>query len=413
MRQLLFPGDAQFWFETLRVLGHAAYGGSDVGEVLAVTDRITAGDYDSWHDAWLDAADQVAGEAARSQAAGHPVSARDGFLRASTYYRSAEFFLHGAPDDPRIEHAYRRGVDCFHAFARLSDTRIEPVRMPYQGAELHGYFYRAPGVRGPRPTLVLHNGFDGGAEEMHFFGAQAAIERGYHALTFDGPGQPAAIHGDGLVFRPDWENVVGPVLDHLREGYDGEVDPARIGLLGVSLGGMLAPRAAAFDHRIAALIAVDGVCDASSAITDLLAMDRAEVARQLSANDLGLESHITSAARANPTLRWALDHGRYVTGQDSATGFVSAYLDYHLGEGVAERITCPTLVCEAEQDLFFASDGANGSQPRQLYERLRCPKTLLTFTDEEGGNAHCHVGAQRLAMARIFDWLDDALGRRA
>ncbi|MFC7643421.1 hypothetical protein ACFQX6_23300 [Streptosporangium lutulentum] len=62
---------------------------------------------------------------------------------------------------------------------------------------------------------MMHNGFDGSAEEMHFVGAAALVERGYHVLTFDGPGQPGPMHREGLVFRPDWENVVGPVLDHL------------------------------------------------------------------------------------------------------------------------------------------------------------------------------------------------------
>jgi hypothetical protein len=61
--------------------------------------------------------------------------------------------------------------------------------------------------------MVLHNGFDGPAEEMHHNGAAAGSERGYHVLTFDGPGHAAARHLEGLVFRSDWENVVTPVLD--------------------------------------------------------------------------------------------------------------------------------------------------------------------------------------------------------
>jgi alpha-beta hydrolase superfamily lysophospholipase len=88
--------------------------------------------------------------------------------------------------------------------------------IPYGDTVLHGYFYRAANGGGDgtaRPTMVLHNGFDGSAEEMHSNGAAAGSERGYHVLTFDGPGQPAARHLDGLVFRPDWENVVTPVLD--------------------------------------------------------------------------------------------------------------------------------------------------------------------------------------------------------
>jgi len=64
-------------------------------------------------------------------------------------------------------------------------------------------------------AVVMHNGFDGSTEEMHFFGAQAGIERGYHILTFDGAGQPSAIRQHNLPFRPDWEHVVAPVPDYL------------------------------------------------------------------------------------------------------------------------------------------------------------------------------------------------------
>ncbi|HUR05078.1 MAG TPA: dipeptidyl aminopeptidase, partial [Nonomuraea sp.] len=125
MRPIIFEKDPTFWYETLRSFGHIAYGGADFGEVLVTAQRITEGDYDSWHDEWLATADRVAAEAERSLAAGHEVSARDGFLRASNYYRSAEFFLHGDPSDPRVDSAYDRQVACFRTFAGMSG--IEPV----------------------------------------------------------------------------------------------------------------------------------------------------------------------------------------------------------------------------------------------------------------------------------------------
>ncbi|MFC9644617.1 alpha/beta hydrolase family protein [Streptomyces mirabilis] len=317
MKQLMFHDDPPFWFETLRNLGLAAYGGSDVGEVIATAARVTPGDYDSWHDAWLSTAERLEAEARGS----HPVSARDGLLRASSYYRAAEFFLHGHPEDPRIDHAYERGVSCFRdAIAHFPG--VTPVEIPYEDTVLHGYLYRAAG-EGPRPAVVMHNGFDGAAEELHFSGALGGQERGYHVLTFDGPGQPAAIHRDGPAFRPDWEHVVGPVLDILTR--DPGVDPAHTALLGVSLGGYLAPRAAAYEPRLAAVDALDGVFDAVSALTAYLPLPHEEAVRRVAA-----------------------EH-------------------------------------DEEMD------------------------TLLSFTEEEGGDAHCHLGALRLAVARIFDWLDDTI----
>nr|WP_257019406.1 esterase FrsA [Streptomyces sp. TLI_235] len=149
-------------------MSHIAYGGADFGEVVSTGERIEEGDHGSWHDEWLATADRVAGEAQQALDAGHTISARDGFLRASNYYRSAEFFLHGHPCDPCHDHAYDRSVACFRAAAALFTPCIEPVAIPYESTTLPGYLYRADTTRAPRPTLIMHSGFDGTAEELHF-----------------------------------------------------------------------------------------------------------------------------------------------------------------------------------------------------------------------------------------------------
>ena len=108
----------------------------------------------------------------------------------------------------------------------------------------------------PRKTLIVNGGYDSTAEEAFLFSGAAALARGYNALLFDGPGQGAAIFEDGLVFRPDWEKVIGPVVDYLFTRP--EVDRRRVALMGVSFGGYLAPRAASAESRIAACIADPG-----------------------------------------------------------------------------------------------------------------------------------------------------------
>jgi dienelactone hydrolase len=268
---------------------------------------------------------------------------------------------------------------------------------------LRGYFYRAAGSGAePRPTMILHSGFDGTCEEMHWIGAAAGQERGYHVLTFDGPGQPAARRLDGLVFRPDWENVVTPVLDWLlqRPG----IDAARIGLIGVSMGGLLAPRAAAFEHRLAACVALDGVYDLGLAATNNIPATRADAEAMLRAESAPeLDAALEQVVATNPVIRWATTHGQYVMGVNSPREFLASYLEYTLAGGIAQQITCPTLVCDAEEDLFF--DG----QPKLLFDQLTCEKAYFEFTNTEGAGAHCHTGAQRLAFARIYDWLDEHL----
>ncbi|MFF0306507.1 alpha/beta hydrolase [Streptosporangium sp. NPDC004379] len=409
MRPLVFEKDPSFWYETLRVLGHIAYGGADFGEVAVTVERVAEGDRDGWHDAWRATADRVAAEARRSHAAGHRVSAHDAFLRASTYHRSAGFFLHGDTAGPhgdsagpRADAAHDEAVACFRAAAELSDLDIRPVEIPYGSTTLPGYLYRAGD--GPGPVVVMHNGFDGSAEEMHFFAAEAMVRRGYHVLTFDGPGQPGPMRREGLVFRPDWENVVGPVLDFLLDRPAGEAiaDPGRVALLGASMGGLLAPRAAAFEPRIAALIAFDGVYDMGWKVTAVFDGDREAARAALALPEA--DDAMAALMAADPVTRWVVVHGMRVMGASTPRGYAAALLDYHLRDGVAERITCPTLVCSAAGDFAFAG------QPEALYEHLTCDKTFAEFTAEEGADAHCQSGAQRLAMARIGDWLDTTFG---
>lgn len=403
LKPFVFEQDETFWFETLRSFGHIAYGGADFGEVLATAQRIRGGDYDSWHDEWRLTADRVAAEAQQSLGAGHAVSARDAFFRASNYYRSAEFFLHGNPNDPRIASAYDRSVESFRAAARLTGGAVEPVRIRYQGTTLPGYFYRAAGqgkaAGRRRPTVVMHNGFDGSVEEMHYVAAVALAERGYNVLSFDGPGQPGPMHREGLVLRPDWEHVVGPVLDHVLARPD--VDAKRVALLGNSLGGVLAPRAAAFEPRIRALVALDGIYDMGLKTLPMFGGQR-DVARRIltapSAPDI--DKALAQAAARDSQTRWAFSHGAWVTGKGTARGYLSTLLDYHVADGIAERIQCPTLVCAASNDIFFKG------QPEMLHAHLTCPKTFMALDDTLGAGAHCHAGAQRLAMARIGDWLD-------
>ncbi|NUR83828.1 MAG: alpha/beta fold hydrolase [Nonomuraea sp.] len=379
-----FPGNSSFWYETLRVYGAIAYGAADYGEVATTAERITEGDYDSWHDEWRATADRVAAEAGSQDRIG----ARDAYLRAANYYRNAEFFLHGDPGDPRIDAAYARQVACFHKYAEIAG--IERVEIPFEGTSLPGYFYRGTGGA----TVVMHNGFDGSAEEMHGFAAAALHERGYNVLVFDGPGQPGAMRR-GLVFRPDWESVVSPVLDFLlARPY---VDEERVALLGLSMGGMLAPRAAAFEPRIRAVIALDGVYDMGAVVAAAFGGDR-EVARKALAEP-GADAFLAELMAGNPVMRWAFTHGSWATGL-SYSGYATAMLGYHVRDGIAERITCPTLVCAAPGDTFFQG------QPEALFEHLTCEKTFMEFTAAEGADAHCQSGALRLAMGRIGAWLE-------
>lgn len=399
-----FPDNIQFWYETKRAFGASSYGASEFGEVLATVSRIVSGDTDSWYREWNQTAERLEKEAEVQQKRGHRVSARDSFLRSATYYRASEFFLHGNPNDPRIYAAYERSVRCYKACCALQDIPILPVEIPYEGTTLPGYFHRVDESGTLRPLLIIHSGFDGSAEEVHSEGARAAVERGYNVLVFDGPGQYGPIHRERLTFRPDWENVVTPVVDFALT-LPG-VDPKKIALMGISMGGVLAPRAAAFEKRISALIANDGLYDFGAAILASLPLElRAAVEATLTgASSPEMDRMIEERNRTSSTAAWSSAQSAWVFGTSTAHATLSAILQYHLRDGIAESITCPTLVLDAEDDMFFKG------QPEELYAHLTCPKTMMVFTNAEGAGSHCQVGAHRLAFARVYDWLDETFG---
>ena len=108
---------------------------------------------------------------------------------------------------------------------------------------------------------------------------------------------------------------------------------------------------------------------------------------------------------AHPTLKWAAEQASWSMGIKSMDDMAAIARNWNLGGGIAEQITCPTLVCEAEHDMFFKG------QPEELFAHLSCPKTLMRFTNDEGGGEHCHPAALRMAYGRIYDWLDERLGR--
>ena len=98
------------------------------------------------------------------------------------YYRAADFYLHGNPDDPRILEAWQKSRDSFRRGAALLDQPVETVRIPYEQTTLPGYIFKPDQSDRPRKTLIIQTGFDGTAEELYFTNAVFALQRGYNVV---------------------------------------------------------------------------------------------------------------------------------------------------------------------------------------------------------------------------------------
>jgi pimeloyl-ACP methyl ester carboxylesterase len=389
--------DQNFAFEFLRLLGETTYGGADINECFATASRIKEGDYESWFQEWDQIAHRIQKIAENCLARGHMVSARDAFLRASNYYRCAEFFMHMeiGRTDPRAMPTYDQSVACFRQGISQLPFPCELVKIPYEGTTLPGYFYRVDQSVASRPTLLIHGGYDSTGEEQYFETVPAALARGYHCLVFEGPGQGSVLRHQNLPFRPDWEHVVTPVVELALTRK--EIDPSRLVLVGKSLGGLLAPRAAAFEHRLAACIAVDG-------LYTLIPSRYGQILRNAGKSFSGdqMTSFLEREMQEDANVRWAISQGMWTLQASSLLDCFQKMQQYTM-EGIAGQITCPTLICDAENDASFAG------QPRMLFDALRGPKSYLLFTAEDAAEEHCHAGASLLLNQRIFDWLDETL----
>ena len=395
----LFFGDELLDAQLLRVVGAASYEGSDIGECLAAAGRVRGTDVTSWHDAWRALAVDTHKLAREAEATEEHDTARRAYLRASSYYRTAGVMLMAAPLDPRLVACNCDQTDAFRAAGRLMAIPPEVVEIPFDGAFLPSYYFRAGREAEPRATVILIGGYDGTAEELYFFNGAAALARGYNVLAVDGPGQGAALLQHGLKMRPDWENVVPSLVDHVSSRP--EVDSNRVALIGLSLGAHLAPRAASGEHRLAACIAD---CGGFDLFDDALARMPPPLASGLREDRmwarLALRAVLAILAR-RPTAGWALRRGMLVHGTGSPLAYIESLRPFSLRER-AQQITCPTWVCNAEEDDI-------GASAPQLVVALNCEKTLVSFTTAEGAGDHCEQGARTLYHAKSFGWLDQQL----
>lgn len=394
-----FLKDDAFNFDVQNLLGQVGAGAGDTGEILATVSAITDGDDDSWVRAWRATADRVAAIAEDCRANGHRVSARDAFLRAAVYYGAALSAVDGTTDpEPTLTAVFADHRRCFDAHVALLDDPAEQVEIPYEDTTMPGYFFSAGGDS-PRPTVIFVNGSDGAVTWLWPDLGKAAIARGYHVLVFDGPGQQRMLFERHVPFRPDWEHVITPVVDHLLDRPD--VDGARLVLYGGSQGGYWVPRALAFEHRFAAAVADPGVVDvASSWMVNL----PAEMIKMLDDGDRqGFEAMMAiGLADATPKQRQTLTWRAKPYGTTNSYDTFKAAEQYRLGD-LPAQITTPLLVTDPEGEQFWPG------QAQQLYDALTCPKSLVPFTAAEGADRHCEPMGRALLHQRLFDWLDTTI----
>ncbi|HEY7947231.1 MAG TPA: hypothetical protein VID75_06125, partial [Acidimicrobiales bacterium] len=390
--------DSEFDYQLLRAMGAADYGGSSVGECLAAAGMITDGDTGSWVSAFSHLAARVERRASSCLDAGHLVSARDHFLRASTYHRTAEYYAEADPDV--LAECGRRSRACFESAAALFDPPVESLSIPFEDGFLPGYLVAprpgtAPGER-PVGTLVALGGFDSGAEEMYFQLGAAGAARGWQVLVFDGPGQTGCMRRNPtMTYRPDYEAPFGAVLDEVEH----RLGPAGgfVALAGMSIGSYCATRAAAHDDRVGALVVDSPLVDLYRYFEAFLGPDVFRMRRDIRPEDVaGIPEDLLPAQ-----MLWGIAAVCRRFGVASLQAWKAHLRDYRL-ESDLSAVSCPSLALVGEREgvevLRQADEFAAG---------VSGPVTACQFSVDDGADAHCQADNLRLAAQVVYDWLDD------
>jgi hypothetical protein len=383
----LYFDDQDFDGQLQRSVGKADSAMANVGECLSIAGQITPGNRDSWYLAWSGFAAHLADQGQTALAAGHRVSARSVLLRAAEYFRQAFFYHRDDLDGKELRSAYASSVQAFQDALPLLDHPAEVLT-----GGLSGYLFTPHKADGRRPALLHIGGYDGTAEEL-YASAGPALERGYIFAAVDGPGQGSMLYDQRIPMRPDWEAVVPGMVDALIR--HPQVDPDRIVLIGRSFGGLLAPRGASAEHRLAAMVVDPGQLDIGSAIMNRLG----ELGKHL--DDPAADDQFESLLN-HPAQRAFLAPRMVTHGLTSVREYFRDLLRY-TNEDTASEITSPSFVTDNETDTVSVGQG------KALFDRLTCIKEFRLFTKAEGAEGHCEGMAPIVFWTAAFDWLDGLL----
>ena len=379
-----FPKSYRWSSALLNIISTAPFGGADISEVYQIRRMLESSDQED-DEAWFKACNTVAQKVEKHAEGFHnegfmsPSAAM--YLRASNYYQMAERFR--TPKDEKAINSFKKGVDCFHKFIKFGTEDIEIVEIPYEGKSLPGYFVRASGnkTKEPSPCVIYFDGLDITKEIQYLRGGISdLIKRGISVLIVDGPGTGEAIRLRGHHLRYDFDVAGSACIDWLEKRQD--VNPNKIGILAISLGGYYAPRCASLDHRFAA-------CIAWGAIWDYYATWKKRIDNSFQTS-LSVPGH----------------HIKWILGVDTLEEALNTLEDFRL-DGVVQNMKCPFLIVHGEDDeqvplkdaeKLFAASGSED-------------KTLRVFSAEEGGAQHCQRDYLTLGIYTMWNWFEEKLIR--
>lgn len=363
------------------VLGLVRYRMTDPGEIMETLGQMISSSELDWAIAWGNTARKVQERAEDSYLKNKIASASSAYLRAASYWRIALMCFSDAEDSIVVDFS-KNSVYCYDRYLETSGYPGIKIQIPYEGTYLPGHFYRSPVAKEKAPLLIITPGRDTWGEDTIWV-YDEAIKRGIHCIVIEGPGQGTTLRLQGLTFRNDWEKVITPVIDY-AETLSG-IDMERIALMGISFGGYLVPRAAAFDKRIKLCIPNSGNISWGASIANTFRTVKK------------LPRFLRPAMIESMVQDYAWKHG---VKNDIDT--VIEELDKYSNADILDKITCKVLVIDATAEVL-------PGRAKIFYDALKCPKHYMVFDEDTCTQHHTQMGAYAPASEILFDWIEDNL----
>jgi len=387
----LFP-DKQFHYQAFRTLGHAPYGGALPGEVMSLIPRI--GDDESWKREWSAMAKRCE---AMAEETDDPVSKGNSLLRASNYYRAAEFFIQPTGEDLKVKiDLYRKSVKDFQAALQYLNIQHRIYRVPWENGTMLVYYF--PGNPG-KPAIFINGGFDSTNEESYFFAGAALIARGYPVIMFEGPGQSGMIREYNLRFTPQWQKPAGKVIDFIVSKEPKLAESKKI-LVGISMGGILAGWAAAFDKRIDGIVLFGSPYDMEDSALFQLPVPVRWLYNQ--GIDWSLNMLANLKKKWDRGLRWGVNNGMWTVGGNDPYNMLKAFKVYTLKD-VQDKVRCHILCIYGERDIYV-SDNRQMELFKNSFKNA-ASFTMKVFREKDGAAEHCQIGSTEQSSSAIVSWL--------
>jgi dipeptidyl aminopeptidase/acylaminoacyl peptidase len=363
------------------LLGLAPYGMTDVGEVLESYCQLPDTSEEAWIDVWGKLAEKLEKQADEKLKYGHRVSAGELYLRSSTYYRAA-LICFANPEDKRVMTYTQKAMVNYDKSITLQNYPGKAIKIPYEDTTLPGHLYISPVAAEKAPIMILIPGRDTWADDTRWL-FDSLVKRGIHCLTFDGPGQASVLRLQNIPSRPDFENVIKPVIDYIEKEVPG-ADSDRIGALGISFGAFLLPRACAFDKRIKVCITDPGNIAWGTHFADIFT------------KALKMPKMVRPATLDNLMADYAYKHGVDME-------HVIPELRKYDNSAVLDQITCKVLVLDGSAEI-------TPGQSKKFYDALKnCDKEFHQFDIASTAEHHSQMGGYQVGAEYVCDWIQTNL----